>query len=148
MDKKLKGGVLKQRLFFRHSFAFKTSFSFSAYTVLKSWTFSIVNYWVLHGHCDILRNFMTLLLWLIANNFGICLQIRNKEETYFFLIKHGGIRIGLLLLQTPLLYLLPNSYPFPQLITEHSNIQHYSNRNVCDRSQRKKSLFNHKQFCD
>ena len=29
-------------------------------TVLKSWTFSVVNHWVLHGQCDRLRNFMTL----------------------------------------------------------------------------------------
>ena len=46
------------------------------------------------------------------------------------------------------IYVLPNSHPFPQLITEHSVLQQFSTRNVCDRSQRKKSLFNHKQFCD
>ena len=40
---------------------------------------------------------------------------------------------------TVLLYLLPNSHPFPQLITEHSGTQHCRNRNVCDRSQGKKS---------
>ena len=52
------------------------------------------------------------------------------------------------LLQRPLLYLLPNIQTFPQLITKQFGIHHYSNRNVSDRSQRKKSLFNHKQFYD
>ena len=28
--------------------------------VIKSWTFSVVNHWVLHGRCDILRNCLTL----------------------------------------------------------------------------------------
>ena len=41
----------------------------------------------------------------------------DKKNTYF-LIKTGEIKSGLLLLQTPLLYLLPNSHPFPHLITE------------------------------
>ena len=44
-------------------------------------------------------------------------------------------------------YTLPNSHTFPQLITEHSGMQHCSNRNDCDRSQRMKSLLNYKQFC-
>ena len=76
------------------------------------------------------------------------LQIWNNFF-FFFFMKHGGIRTGLDLLQTTQrLYLMPNSHPFSQLITEYSVIQYYSYRNICDRSQRKKSLINHKQFCD
>ena len=58
-----------------------------------------------------------------------------------FLKMHGGNRTsGLIPLHTTLLYLLPNRHPFSQLITEHSVIQHNSNRNVCGRSQRKNVL--------
>ena len=35
---------------------------------------------------------------------------------------------------------------FPQLTTKHSDTQHFSNRNVCDRSQRKSAL-NWSQIC-
>ena len=65
------------------------------------------------------------------NYLTFCLQKSYKK------FKHGGNWTGLLLFKTPLLYLLPNSHPFPQLITEHSGMPCYSNRNVCDRSQRK-----------
>ena len=46
-------------------------------------------------------------------------------------------------------YYMPNtnSHPSPQLINEHSGIQYCGNRNVCFRSQGKKSMFNYKQFC-
>ena len=68
---------------------------FYGYTVLKSWTFSIVNHWVLHRHCDRLRNFLTLSFviycgqfWhfeghfqiLIANGFDILSQFRRKRK--------------------------------------------------------------------
>ena len=143
------------------------------FTVLKSWTFSVVNHCVLHGHCDRLRNFLThfvincgqflffkdtfrrllrtvLVFWHnSAENVNkpcndrqlfvpfywltTILQIINKEEKYILKIKHSGIWSGLFLLQTPQIYLLPNSHHFPQLITEHSVIKQNSNRNVCDR---------------
>ena len=78
---------------------------------------------------------------------------QKRNDSYFLFskkVKHGGIRTGLFLLKTPLLYLpvLPNSHPFPLLFIEQSDMHHCINRNVCDRSQRKKFLFNHKQFCD
>ena len=41
---------------------------------------------------------------------------------------------------TALLTFYCNSHPFPQLITEHSGIQHCRNRNACDKSQRKEVL--------
>ena len=38
-------------------------------TVLKTRTFSVVNAWVLHGHCDRLRIFLHFFVWLIADTF-------------------------------------------------------------------------------
>ena len=40
------------------------------YTVLKCRTFSVVNHWVLRGHCDRLRNFLTLSFVINFGRFG------------------------------------------------------------------------------
>ena len=71
---------------YKSSCSSRLSYGCSSCTVLKSWTFYVVNHWVLHGHCDRLRNFLTLFCvinWrqflghfqvLIANNFSILAQ--------------------------------------------------------------------------
>ena len=45
---------------------------FQTFTVLKSRTFSVVNAGVLRGHCDRLRKFLTLFLWLTLDVYVIC----------------------------------------------------------------------------
>ena len=45
-----------KRLCYKHLHT-KLLYQITQYTVIKIWTFSIVNHWVLHGNCDKLREF-------------------------------------------------------------------------------------------
>ena len=80
-------------------------------TFLQSWAFSAVNHWVLQGHCDSLRNFLTLF-------------VINFRHLVFVLSYTSVI-----------------NRKQPSQGHNFSTINHkyswYSNRKVCDRSQGK-----------